>query len=235
MDNADIAIVQTVCGNMDSFIKREVKYACAACKAQVMLGHRTNCTFLGMVGNNMIFSCPMIPAVVTNAHTIFCPDLAGVWGRTVRRLPNTVTTEYMQILQAILDCFHLVTLAAVIMFVNGAPFLVSMACGLNLVTAKHTPSKTAKKKAAGIKRVMALYSHGGFHVGTILMDNKFEKLRDLMPEIIVNTIAAKEHVPEVKRCIQLIKEQGWGILNTLLSKQCPKYCSSSSFTTWFSG
>jgi hypothetical protein len=67
------------------------------------------------------------------------------------------------------------------MFVNGVPFLVGEACGLNLVTAKHTPSRTAKNLAAGIKRVMALYSPCGFCVGTTMMDNKFEKLRDLVP------------------------------------------------------
>jgi hypothetical protein len=60
-------------------------------------------------------------------------------------------------------------LAADIIFVNGMTFLVSMACGLNLVTAKHTPSSNAKNLAAGIKSVMTLYLHGSFHVGTILM------------------------------------------------------------------
>ncbi len=35
-------------------------------------------------------------------------------------------------------------------------------------------------------------------MGTVLMDNKFEKLKDLVPEIVVNTTAAKEHVPEVE-------------------------------------
>jgi hypothetical protein len=85
-------------------------------------------------------------------------------------------------------------LAADIMFVNGIPFLVSMASGLNLVTAKHMPSRTAKNLAAGIKRVMALYSSSGFCMGTILMDNKFEKLKDLVSKIVVSTTAAKEHV-----------------------------------------
>jgi hypothetical protein len=108
-----------------------------------------------------------------------------------------------------------------IMFVNNIPFLVSMACGLNLVTAKHTPSRTAKNLAAGIKRVMALYSRGGFCVGTILMYNKFEN-SDLVPKIVVNITVAKDHVPEVKHSIGLIKEQGWGILNTLLFKKMPQ-------------
>ena len=38
---------------------------------------------------------------------------------------------------------------------------------------------------------MDLYSRGGFTVGTVLMDNEFEKLRNLVPVLAVNTTAAK--------------------------------------------
>ncbi len=113
-------------------------------------------------------------------------------------------------------------MAVDVMFVNGVPFLVSMARGLNLVTAEHMPTRTAKQLAAGIVCVMDLYSRGGFHVGTVLMDNEFEKLRNLVPILAVNTTAAKEHVPEVERRIRLIKERGRGILNTLPFKKMPQ-------------
>ncbi len=140
----------------------------------------------------------------------------------MRRPPDAVATEYVQILQAILDCFQLVTLAADIMFVKGIPIFVSVAHGFNLVTAEHTPSRTAKNLAAGMKRVMAIYSCGSFCVSTILMDNEFEKLRELVPKIVVNTTVAKEHMPEVEHHIWLVKEWGQGILNTLLFKKMPQ-------------
>jgi hypothetical protein len=56
----------------------------------------------------------------------------------------------------------------------------------------------------------------------MLMDNKFEKLRVLIPIFFVKTTGAKEHVPEVERCIHLIKERRRGILNTLLFKKMPQ-------------
>jgi hypothetical protein len=59
-------------------------------------------------------------------------------------------------------------------------------------------------------------------VGTVLMDNKFKKLRNLVPVLAVNTTAAKEHVPGVERRIRLIKEHGRGILNTLPFKKMPQ-------------
>jgi hypothetical protein len=67
-----------------------------------------------------------------------------------------------------------------------------------------------------------LYARGGFQVGTVLMDNEFEKLQNLVPILAINTTAAKEHVPEVERKIRLIKEQGRGILNTLPLKKMPR-------------
>jgi hypothetical protein len=45
-----------------------------------------------------------------------------------------------------------------------------------LATAKFTPFQTAKQLAAGITQMIDLYARGGFQVGTILMDNEFEKL-----------------------------------------------------------
>ena len=213
--------MQTVQWNMEGFTNREVKEAQKACKAQVMLGHPTDRNFLGMVRGGMISNCPMTANTVTNAHQIFGPDLAGIWGRTVRRPPESVTT-YMKILRAILELHQLVMLAVDVMFVDGVPFLVSVARGLNLVTAEFTPSQTAKQLAAGITRMIDLYARGGFQVGTVLMDNEFEKLQNLVPILAINTTAAKEHVPEVERKIRLIKERGRGILNTLPFKKMPR-------------
>ncbi len=59
-------------------------------------------------------------------------------------------------------------------------------------------------------------------MGTVLIDNKFENLRVLSPILVVNTTAAKEHVPEVETCIHLIKEYRRGILNTLPFRKMPQ-------------
>jgi hypothetical protein len=108
------------------------------------------------------------------------------------------------------------------MFVNGVPFLVSVARGLNLVTAEFTSSCTAKHLAARITCIMELYTRSGFHVGTVLMDNGFEAIKNLVQILAINIKAAKEHVPEVRRGIRLINEQGRGILTTLPFKKMPR-------------
>ena len=189
--------------------------------------NQTRCTRTHVVDRSkMVLRLTPKPSPSTcchgNAHQIFCPDLAGVRGRRVRRPPESVTTDYVQLPRAILERHQLVTLAVDVMFVNRVPFLVSVARGLNLVTAEFTPSRTAKQLAAGNTRMMALYTCGGVQVGTVLMENEFEKLRNLMSILAINTTAAKEHVPEVECMIRLIKERGRGILNTLPFKKMPR-------------
>ncbi len=148
------SFVQMVQGNMEGFTRRKVKDAQKARKVQAMLGHPTDRKFLGMVRGGMISNCPVTANAVTNAHQIFGPDLAVVRGRMVRRPLESVTTNYVQIPRIVLEQHQLVTLAVDIMFVNGVPFLVSVARGHNLVTAEFTPSRTAKQLAASITWMM---------------------------------------------------------------------------------
>jgi hypothetical protein len=108
------------------------------------------------------------------------------------------------------------------MFVNRVPFLVSISRGINLVTAEHMLSRTTKQLTADIRRIMDLYSCRGFQVGTVLIDNKLEKLSVLIPILVVNTTVAKVHVPEVERRICMIKECRRGILKNLLFKKMPQ-------------
>ena len=71
--------------------------------------------------------------------------------------------------------------------------------------------------------MIELYKHGGYTVGTVLMDNEFESLKELIPGIVINTTVEKEHVPEIERRIRLIKKRGRGILNTLpFRRKMPK-------------
>ncbi len=217
-----LRFVQTVMDNLEGYTAREIEDVPAAQAAQAMLGHPMGRDFLGMVHANLIDNCPVTKSAVINANQIFGPDLAGVRGQTVRRPPESVMTNYVQIPWAILEQHWVVTLTVDVMFVNGVSFLVSASRGISLITAEYTPSCTAKLLADGIKCIIDLYSWGGYQVGTVLMDNESKKLISLVPIIQINTTAAKEHVPEIERRICLIKERGRGILNTLPFKKMPR-------------
>ena len=135
----------------------------AAREAQGMIGHPTDRDFLGMVRANCIMNCPVNETAVKNANQIFGPDLAGVRGRTVRRPPEAVRTDFVHVPRVFLERHRQVVLAADVMFVNGVPFLVSLARGLNLLTAEFLPVRMKKFLASRLEQVKQLYARGGVH------------------------------------------------------------------------
>ncbi len=64
------------------------------------------------------------------------------------------------------------------------------------------PLQTAKRLASTIEQVIGVYRVAGFIVQVALMDTEFKKLKDVLPNITINTTAAREHVGEIKRKIQ---------------------------------
>ena len=55
-----------------------------------------------------------------------------------------------------------------------------------------------------------------------MMDVEIEKLRTLLPQVALNTMAAREHVGEIERKIRVIKERVRGTFNTLPYEKLPK-------------
>jgi hypothetical protein len=59
--------IETVQNNMEGFTVHELEEAKAAHEAQWMLGHPTDCKFLGMICSNMISNCSITKNAVKNA------------------------------------------------------------------------------------------------------------------------------------------------------------------------
>jgi len=159
--------------------------------------------------------CPITPSDIANAHNFFGPDLANIRGKTVRRKPEHVSTEIVDIPRQILSNQKHVTLLADFMFANQVPFLVSLSRNITLTTIEYVPGCSASKLGLLLQRIIAVYTRAGFKVRTILTDNDFDKVTDHAPNVIINTPTASEHVDEIERRIRVIKERCRGILCTL--------------------
>ncbi len=57
---------------------------------------------------------------------------------------------------------------------------------------------------------------------TTMMDMEFDKLKNLLPLVVLNTTAAREHVCKIKQKIIVIKERARGTINTLPYKKLPR-------------
>ena len=108
------------------------------------------------------------------------------------------------------------------MFVNLVPFLVSVSRNINLITIEHAPQRTASKLGLLLHHSARAYARAGFTVQTILMDNKFEKLRDHIPMLALNIPAAHEHVGDIEQRIRVVKERSRGIICTLPYAKIPQ-------------
>jgi hypothetical protein len=91
-----LSFIQTVWGNMEGYMRHEVKEARTAQKSQAMLGHPTDQEFLGMVHFVMISNCPVTPSARQNSNQFFCPNLAGVRGNNGKETPGICDHESRQ-------------------------------------------------------------------------------------------------------------------------------------------
>ena len=87
-----------------------------------------------------------------------------------------------------------VTTAADVMFVSGVPLIVTHSKKIKFLTVECLPRRTAKQLANALRKAMFSYARGGCVVRRAMMDMEFEKVKDLVLLVEVNTTAAREHV-----------------------------------------
>jgi hypothetical protein len=188
--NFECIVVNTVRDNFEGHTKRNIAKAKEARRLQGMVGNPTDKEFKGMVRERLITICPITVQDIENANRVLGPDLANLRGKTIRTKLEHVRIEYVQIPRDFVELHKYVMLVAEVMFVNSLPFLVTSLQGISLVTIEYLKSRTAKRLIETLERVIRIYEKAGFIVQTALMDMEFKKLRDKLPNVILNTTAA---------------------------------------------
>ena len=69
---------------------------------------------------------------------------------------------------------------------------------------------------------MQLYAQGGLIIRVILVDMEFERVKDELGLVDVNTTAAREHVAEIEGGIRLLKEHSRCFIKSLPFQYSPK-------------
>ncbi len=77
--------------------------------------------------------------------------------------------------------------------------MVTISRKIRLQTAEHLSTPTAESLTNSLKRVINLYARGGYIVDLIMMDQEFEKSKEKLGLIKVNTTAAREYVGKIER------------------------------------
>ena len=100
--------------------------------------------------------------------------------------------------QKLNELHKFVTLTTNVIFVSGVAFLTTLLRLIRLFTIEHDPSHTAKQLSSSLNEMVHLHARGGFTIHIILMDMKFEKVKDKLGKVQVNAMTAHEHVGEIK-------------------------------------
>jgi hypothetical protein len=235
--NREVSFIQTVHENKQGYSLRQLESARLAKDLYAKVGHPLQNDFKAMVAGGMILNCPVTVDDVIRAHKIYGPSIAALKGKTVRRSPEPVVTDLIEIPQSILQANMKVSLSGDVFFVYQIPFFTTISRNLKFTTVENIPSRTAKQLVLAARHVLMLYRKRGFRVTTAMMDGEFAPLKADMLEmgVSLNITSANEHVPEIKRCIRVIKERTRATRHTLPFTYLPKamvVAMVGNATTW---
>ena len=215
-------MIDTVEENKKKFSLLDRKRADKARDLQDILNVTTK-ELLSIVDNNQIPNCPVTRQDVRTAEAIHGPSIVGLKGKTVQRPEEHVRVKISNLPQQIVEKYLVVTLSADIMFVNGVRFFMTIARHIQFATCEMISDARTKTLVTSIKQIQRTYSKRGFTIQNINMDIQFEPSKNDLEALGVNTnfVSRDEHVPEIERFIQTIKERARGIQCTLLFKRYP--------------
>ena len=107
------------------------------------------------------------------------------------------------------------------MFINGIRFINTISRHLKFMTSEHIANAYATTLQESIRQVKQVYMQRGFKITNIIMDGQFACIRRNLAELQININACSnnEHVREIERLNQTVKESVRGVYSTIPFKK----------------
>ena len=147
--------------------------------------------FKQLIGTNDLKNNPVNIENVADALAIFGSNVNRLKGAETRQRMYRVVGGRCEIRRDFYRLNKFVTLTSDLMFVCGFPFLVTYSRSIKYTTAEFIPTQTAGQLAKCVMKVVYGYAHGGFVINFMLMGIGFEKIKDVLPMVEVNTTATR--------------------------------------------
>ena len=106
------------------------------------IGHPSDLDYKEMACSNIIYHFPLITADIDASNNIFSCIISSLNGKTPRRHPPPVLSDYMSIPIQIKDTTQRMTISEDVLFVIRLAFLVSVSCSLKLMKVEYIPKHT---------------------------------------------------------------------------------------------
>lgn len=225
--SASVHAITTVEKQEQYFSDLDVRRAREARKLQHIMGFISNNDLLRVLDNNTIKDCPVQRHDVTLATEIYGTSSYIRKEKTVREQPNAVHEDTTsEVPSHILRKYKNVTLHADIMAVNGILFFIAISRHLQFISVKPIPNKKKESMLHCIELIKDAYSHRGFTVKAMRMDNEFNCIKSDLAKskykIRLNLVAPGEHEPHIERCIRHVKERCRCTYAAINFKRLPK-------------
>ena len=125
---------------------------------------------------NLIKNCDVSIQEVEIAERIFGPDIAALKGKSVRRNPNQVLDDWIEIPEELREIYYDLVLCVDLMFVNGIPFLTAIDRTIRYRSVVPLENRTKEQLYKALDVVLRMYNEAGYRIREIHADNEFRPL-----------------------------------------------------------
>ena len=155
---------------MGEFTHEAIEGAKLSRQTQGRIGNTPDRVLKELIGTKNLKNNPITIENVADAFAIFGSNVNRLKGAATRQQPLRVLGGRCEIPRDFYRLNKFVTLTADMMFVCGFPFLVTYYRSIKYTTAEFIPTRTARKLANCLMKVVYGYARGGFVVNLMLMD-----------------------------------------------------------------
>jgi hypothetical protein len=96
----------------------------------------------GIISNNVLCHCPITAQDITVAENVFGQDIGTLEGKTTRKEPTRVVTDYVSVPYDILKTHQEIVQSVDVMMINKIMFLVTSSYGIQFTPVTHLETKS---------------------------------------------------------------------------------------------
>ena len=218
-------VIDTVAENRMGYTQRQFDRAKLARKLYHTIGTPTVSSFKAALRGNMIKNCPVTSKDVQIAEEIFGPSVSSLKGKSTRRAPKPVISDWIEIPKELILKHHEIELCMDTMFVNDVGMLTAIDRTIRFRSVVPIDSKKYTEYYRALDVILRHYNNAGFVVTTIHCDREYEgMMNDVKDDLGVNMnyTNAGDHVPEAERNNRTLKERIRAAYHRLPYKAIPK-------------
>ena len=210
-------LLNTVEENKTKLSAKELEGATKAREFMRRTGFLNENEAIRAIRNGSILDVPITIQDIINKVKVWGKELANIKGKTTERRAKEIKDVPLPLDTTINRIQHL---GADIMWVDGLPFLLTVAEQLKLSMVRNlNKDKSAANITKAILDINSIYRSRGFVIGSIESDREggvmASKARLAMAGINLNEAGAGKHVPLPERYIQTFKGKLRAIISTL--------------------